>query len=739
MLNHLKSSALLAALSLALSCTSSWMEVPEKEFYATLESAEADTRVYAGEDLQVYWTTNDRVGIFDRSTRQDEYRYDGRTGSTSGAFKLVNEGSGSGTAVQSVYAVYPYKSSTTLSPSGAISLELSAYQNYIAGSFGQQANAMAAVSSSTSLPFRNLCGYLVIKLTGEVSVSSLSLEGNNGEMLAGTALVRFNSGIPSVTISSSGGSTRLNLRCPSPVALSPSTPTEFWFVVPPVSFQRGFTLTVTASDGSSFTKITNNTIHIRRNTLSRMASVAFESGVSGAAEIWTTTFDRSKDFAYTTVPLENVSSVSGNLTYLTSQEFQTIDGFGLAVTQASCYNLLKMSPSDRTQVLKELFSPTEGAGSSLIRVCIGGSDFAMSEYTWCDSEGIANFAVHGSEYQYLFPVLDEIYRINPEVQILGSPWSCPRWMKMGVDGSGTHYGWTSGRLNPNYYGDYATYLGKWVQTMQGRGYKVLGITIQNEPLNQGNSMSLYMPWEDQRDFLRTLGPVFSMMGLSSVKLIVYDHNYNYDNRSDQRNYPLRIYADEGASQYAAGSAWHGYGGSVSELDNVHSSAPDKGIWFTEASIGSWNYGARGFGELLDEDFREIVLGTLSRYCRGITLWNLMLDEGGNPHRPGGCSTCYGALSVSPSTYSLASVDRKSHWYDVAHPSVVIRPGAVRIGTSGHSIYGVTYQAFRNPDGSYGVLLLNETWSDQKMTFSIGRTAVPVSLPARSVVSVRWKE
>ncbi|MBO4566569.1 MAG: glucosylceramidase, partial [Bacteroidales bacterium] len=78
----------------------------------------------------------------------------------------------------------------------------------------------------------------------------------------------------------------------------------------------------------------------------------------------------------------------------TGDTYQTVDGFGLAVTQASCYNLLKMNAEDRTRVLTELFSPTEGAGSSLIRVCIGGSDFSMDEFTWCDTKGIEHFAVH---------------------------------------------------------------------------------------------------------------------------------------------------------------------------------------------------------------------------------------------------------------------------------------------------------------------------------------------------------
>ncbi len=461
--------------------------------------------------------------------------------------------------------------------------------------------------------------------------------------------------------------------------------------------------------------------------------------VSYDATVWTTTFDRAKAFERSGVNFGKAATMSPNVVRLTDDRYQRIDGFGLAITQASCYNLLKMTAADRSALLKELFSPTEGAGSSLIRVCIGGSDFSMDEYTWCDTKGIENFAIHPSEDQYLFPILDEIYRINPEVEIIGSPWSCPRWMKMGVDNSAAYDRWTSGRLNPLYYADYATYFVKWIQAMQKRGYKVMGVTLQNEPLNHGNSMSLYMPWEDQMEFLKVVGPAFENAGLGSVKIMLFDHNYNYDNMDSQRRYPLNIYKEPAAAKYAAGSAWHNYGGSVSELDAIHTAAPDKGIWFTEASIGEWNYKNHGFGGQLQEDFREIVMGTLKRYGKGITLWNMMLDDEGKPYRPGGCSTCYGAVSVSHSSYALSSVDRKSHWYDVLHTSAVIRKGAVRVGTEGYTASGVSYLAFSNPDKSTGVIFLNESATDQQFVFASSAHSVSIKVPAKSVVSAIWND
>ena len=452
----------------------------------------------------------------------------------------------------------------------------------------------------------------------------------------------------------------------------------------------------------------------------------------GAARVYTTNISGLR-FQESRAQVEAATEDPFNVT-LTGETFQTVEGFGFAITQATCYNLLQMPAGDRTQFLTEIFSREKGLGSSLIRVCIGGSDFSLDEFTWCDKPGIANFAVHPLDQQYLFPILDEIYAINPGVKIIGSPWSCPRWMK--VDSNGLPFdSWTDGHLNPDCYADYATYFVKWVQEMEKRGYSIYAVTLQNEPLNPGNSMSLYMPWQEQRDFLKVVGPAFAAAGLGT-KVLVFDHNYNFDNIASQTDYPLHIFEDGEASRYAAGSAWHNYGGNVTVLDRVHERYPDKEIFFTEASIGTWNY---NYESCVINDFRDIFLGTLSRFGRGVTLWNLMLDDKRSPYRPGGCSTCYGAVSIGSSSYSLGSISRNSQYYNVAHCSKVLQPGAVRLGTAGYKNAGLTYQWYRNPDGSYGVLLLNENNVEAKIIFSTGRSAVTCKIPPHAIQSVLWSE
>ncbi|HEY6915938.1 MAG TPA: glucosylceramidase, partial [Paludibacter sp.] len=353
-----------------------------------------------------------------------------------------------------------------------------------------------------------------------------------------------------------------------------------------------------------------------------------------------------------------------------TERYQEIDGFGAAITGSSCYNLLRMSAANRAALLKETFDPINGMGYSYIRISIGASDFSLDEFTCCDTPGIENFSIPAYDIRDLFPVLREILAINPNLKILASPWSCPRWMKVNnLTELQPYNSWTSGQLNPKYYQDYATYFVKYVQAMKHEGFNIDAITIQNEPLNRGNSMSLYMSWQEQAAFVKSaLGPKFAEAGIST-KIVAFDHNFNYDNIADQSSYPVKMYADPDVAKYVDGAAYHAYGGSKSELLNVHNAYPNKNLYFTEMSIGSWNY---TFDGDLMWSMREIGIGCLNNYCKSVIVWNYMLDEKGAPNRPGGCTTCYGAVDISSADYK--TLDRKSHFYVIGHLSKAISPG-----------------------------------------------------------------
>ena len=275
---------------------------------------------------------------------------------------------------------------------------------------------------------------------------------------------------------------------------------------------------------------------------------------------------------------------------------------------------------------------------------------------------------------------------------------------------------------------------KWVQAFNAEGIDIYAVTPQNEPLNRGNSASLYMSWEEQRDFVKTaLGPKFKTAGLAT-KIYAYDHNYDYSDIATEKNYPGKMYEDATASQYLAGAAYHNYGGNREELLNIHKAYPEKELLFTETSIGTWNSG-RDLSKRLLEDMKEVALGTINNWCRGVIVWNLMLDNDRAPNREGGCQTCYGAVDISNSDYK--TIIRNSHYYIIAHLSSVVKPGAVRIGASGYADSNIMYSAFENPDGTYAFVLMNNNEKTKKITLSDGKRHFAYDVPGKSVTSYRW--
>ncbi|MBR5063528.1 MAG: glucosylceramidase, partial [Bacteroidales bacterium] len=106
-------------------------------------------------------------------------------------------------------------------------------------------------------------------------------------------------------------------------------------------------------------------------------------------------------------------------------------------------------------------------------------------------------------------------------------------------------------------------------------------------------------------------------------------------------------------------------------------------------------------------------------------------------RPGGCSTCFGAVTLS--TKDRKSLVRNSHYYNVAHASKVLLPGATRQETKGYTADGLTYQWYRNPDGSQALLLLNAGSSEIMVNFVTDKYSVPCKVPAKSIQSIRWEE
>ena len=235
------------------------------------------TKTYVDSDLYMYWNADDRLSIF-TTTYNQQYRFSGKTGDNGGDFEEVAGGFHSGNSISTNYAVYPYSSTTSLSKDEKISLTMPAVQQYAEGSFGLGANTMVAVTTGSSdyfLAFKNLCGFLVVKLYGEGSVKSVSIKGNNGEKLAGPATVTASHGSAPTLAFGDDATETITIDCGAGVTLGSdaSHATEFWFCIPPVSFSKGFTITATNTEGWSMVKSTSTSRKVERNIKTGMSAL----------------------------------------------------------------------------------------------------------------------------------------------------------------------------------------------------------------------------------------------------------------------------------------------------------------------------------------------------------------------------------------------------------------------------------------------------------------------------------
>ena len=192
------------------------------------------------------------------NTRNKQFRFTGQDGANGGEFEEVPSGTfGTGNNIPHFFAVYPYISSTEISDIDPYKVRviLPSEQTYREGTFGLGSNTMIAVSDDDFLAFKNVGGYLRFRFWGDnIRVSSVKLEGNNNEKLAGLAYVT--PGDNPTTEMDGTATTSITLNCPEPVTLGTSSTdfTEFIFVLPPTTFSGGFKVTVTDDLGGVYNR-----------------------------------------------------------------------------------------------------------------------------------------------------------------------------------------------------------------------------------------------------------------------------------------------------------------------------------------------------------------------------------------------------------------------------------------------------------------------------------------------------
>ena len=468
-----------------------------------------------------------------------------------------------------------------------------------------------------------------------------------------------------------------------------------------------------------------------------------------SAHVWVTTPDGADKLT----PLAPVAFSSAPVTAPEivvdpTLSFQTMQGFGGAITDSSATVLYRLSPAVRAATMRSLFDPVTGDGLDYLRQPIGASDFvATADYTYDDLPAgqtdyqQQHFDISHDQAQIL-PLLRQAKAINPRLQIIASPWSPPAWMK-------TNGSLIGGRLtdDPRVYRSYALYLLKFVQAYRANGVTVNAITVQNEPQNRTPSgyPGTDMPSSQEEQVIEDLGPMLRAAGLNT-QIFAYDHNWTEhpndvaatppDETADINAYPQNV-LNSAAAKYVAGVAYHCYFGDPSAMTTLHNQFPDKTIYFTECSGSQSADPANTFSDTLKWHARNLIIGSTRNWAETVINWNLALDPSGGPH-VGGCATCTGIVTVGPGD----SVTDNAEYYTLGHLARFVKPGAVRIASTSFGTTGWNGQvmdvAFRNPDGSTVLVAHNE--NDNPSTFAVreGDQAFTYTLPGGALATFTWR-
>jgi glucosylceramidase len=495
---------------------------------------------------------------------------------------------------------------------------------------------------------------------------------------------------------------------------------------------------------------------------------------------------------------------------------QTITGFGAALTEAVASVMGQMTPAQQQQVLSDFYGPN-GSGYTIARTHIGSCDFALTQYSFDDlcygpsatiaqrgachmtDPNLTSFSIkHDTTVDptvpgsgLLVPLLKSaIAASGGALQILGSPWSAPGWMKtnfmmqgMGSDGS----------LATGNYAVYAKYISMYISAYKAAGVPIWAITPQNEAAGVGGSREgmQFTPQQMNTWIGQNLGPTLKADGNGNVKIFIFDHN-NGPANSDFWTWAGLILKDPVASQYVAGSAVHWYGTTwetwTGTLDQVHADDPTKGILFNEGTadeLGTsttmfgvctapcmfpwmndslyylkkeydwgWYFGGAAPHHIPYEIFyrysRDIIDG-LNHWYIGWMDWNALLNKSGGPSHIGNPvpATIMVDTTVSPPTLYYSPT-----FYIMRAFAKFMRPGATVLSTTVNVAAGVSNLDYDgtptadgrslmatsavNTDGSTVIQVFNETGKPIPYSIVKGTQSVSTTIAAQSLQTVVWK-
>ncbi|HET9169905.1 MAG TPA: RICIN domain-containing protein [Actinospica sp.] len=399
----------------------------------------------------------------------------------------------------------------------------------------------------------------------------------------------------------------------------------------------------------------------------------------------------------------DTASINGATTY------QTIAGFGASEGFGEAASVMNAPSSVQQQALDDLYSPTNGAGLTILRNEIGADQGNTIEPNNPGGPGATpNYVPMSQTNQdqgqlWFAQQIKSRYGVS---DVYADAWSAPGYMK--TNGSAANGGQVCGSAGASCSsGDwrqaYANYLVQYARDYAAAGVPLTYVGPSNEPDYTANYDSMTMSPAQMASVLDVLGPTVRGSGLSTQISCCAATGWPVSGQ-----YAAAIESDPAALAATAVLTSHGYSGAPT----TPMSGWTKPAWETEWST------FEGFSSAWDDGTDASGMTWAQHIYQGLTGANLsayLYWWGSTTPSENGDNE--GLLEINGN-----SVIPTGRLWAFANFSRFVRPGAVRIGAS-TSNSAVELSAFKNTDGSLSIVALNTGSGSDALTYSLANTGV----------------
>ena len=401
-------------------------------------------------------------------------------------------------------------------------------------------------------------------------------------------------------------------------------------------------------------------------------------------------------------------TAGATVTIKATKHYQRIAGFGVSEGFGQAKALMNAPPSVRKKVLSLLYSPTRGAGLTILRNEISADKGFTIEPRAPSSPAakpsyLTLAEVDQDQGQLWFA--KQIKADYGVTDVFADAWSAPGFMKTnhspirggtlcGVPGASCKSGdWRQA---------YANYLVQYAKDYAAAGVPLTYVGPENETTIAPPQDSMIMSPAQSANLMGILGATLARAGLSTKAECCASVGWNYAQR-----YAAAIETDKAANKATALFTSHGY----FSPPNSHLKGWSKPVWETEWAP----FDTGPFDPAWDDGSLLSGFTWAQNIYTGLTKANLgafLYLWGANTSTTTITGPNTGLVEVRGNTVATSG-----RLWAFASYSRFIRPGAVRIGTTTTDAT-LEASAFRNSDGSIAVVVLNSAHSREVATFSL---------------------